>query len=343
MRAIVFILLSLCSAICTLADHIPVNMTDIAKRIFTSTEYPCASKCGGDQCIASAWDATAAQSKNVTAGCDTVLYSIAIDDHADTFNHIDQYWKEPVHCSILYLSANSMYLRKHPSAEMLGNWTIVPVKKLDAFTNNRKAAKIPKLFPHSFFADSVEYALYVDAKIQLTEHPTKVLSEHLISYAENGTFLTVVGHPFNHNVTAEVRGIDTRRHSSRPYITHDFALLEFQRDNYTALNITGQDRMVDTAIMMHDLRSAAARPFFCTWQGQLQKFSDRDQISLQGTLGWFSRGITETYKEPNGTLHVGLRIIDGSMNSIRILPTKGYFWAGGPHRFSKHKRQHWNH
>jgi hypothetical protein len=77
--------------------------------------------------------------------------------------------------------------------------------------------------------------------------------------------------------------------------------------------------MVDTAVLLQNLRSVATRSFFCMWQDQLQKFSDRDQIAFQGSVGWFSRNFTNLSVEGDGTTHVKVRI-DGVLYNICLLP-----------------------
>jgi hypothetical protein len=169
-----------------------------------------------------------------------VLYSVAIDDRADSFHHIDRYWgearsfwKSAPACSVLFLSEKSKFRLKHKHASRAGNWHIVPVKKLSAFSDNRKAAKLPKLFPHSFFAGSVDYALYIDTKLKLRDHPSSILHKHLIPYIEKKTFLTVVSYEYSAtNIAEEVALISTAKATSRPTITHNLPMLELQRDTY---------------------------------------------------------------------------------------------------------------
>lgn len=325
---------------CLFADHIPTSLMENATSVFAATVFPCVSNCGSDTCIASSWDEAAARSRNLTVGCKNVLYSVAIDERADSFNHIPQYWGDSLVCSILFLSDNSAFFVKNPSASTLGNWTVIAVKTLNAFANNRKAVKIPKFFPHAFFADGVEHALFVDAKIRMLDHPAVIMQKHLIPYKEEGTFLTLVAHPNCPDLVHDVDLLLKLRHE-RPNVTFDLPLLFQQRDTYTALNITGQGRMVDTAVLMHNIRSTAARSFFCTWQGQVQKFSDRDQIAFQGTVGWFTRNFTDSVTGRDGTVRVGVNI-DGHLQYLRILPRKQYHFAHGRGRFARIGRQHWN-
>jgi hypothetical protein len=349
--ALLMILLLLAFTGNILSDHIPFELMENATRIFTTKNFPCVSKCLAEQCIASAWDEAAAQSRRLTAGCKMVLYSVAIDDRADSFHHIDKYWGEAKSfwgstpaCSVLFLSDRSEFRLKHKHATRAGNWHIVPVKELSAFSDNRKASKLPKLFPHSFFAGSVDYALYIDTKLRLLDHPSTILHTHLIPYIDKKTFLTIVRYHYN-DIAQEVAVITRAKDKSRPTITHNLPMLEFQRDTYTALNITGQGRMVDTAILLHNLRSVATRSFFCTWEGQLQKFSDRDQIAFEGTVGWFSRNFTDVSVESDGSMDVKVSIAS-VMYNIHLLPAEKYSYSFGKNsskfKFAVLHRHAWN-
>lgn len=331
-----------------LADYIPAHLEENATTIFATSNFPCVAKCRAEQCIPSAWDEAAVYSRRLTAGCKMVLYSVAIDDRADSFHHIDKYWGEvksywgssPA-CSILFLSDMSKYRLKRPLSSRAGNWHIVTVKKLSAFPDNRKAAKLPKLFPHSFFGKSVDYAFYIDAKIRLLDHPSNILHRHLIPYAEKKTFLTLIRYDYK-DMAEEILAITKAKETKRPTITHNLPMLEHQFETYTALNITGQGRMVDSAILLHNLRAVAAREFFCTWEGQLQKFSDRDQIAFQGTVGWYSRNFTEVSVESDGSIHVNVKI-GGELHNIRLLPADQYCFGGHNElKFAQLHRHAWN-
>lgn len=328
------------------AGKIPRTSWDKALSVFDApSRYPCAANCSSDRkCVSTGWDNAAALSRELTRGCSVVLYSIAIERKANEFNKIGNYWNSRLSCSVLFLSHSSEYLRYHSGAKKVSNWNIVPVMGLEAFSNNRKASKIPKLFPQSFFADTVIYAMYIDAKISLRQHPINILRKHLLPYSDSNTFLTMVGHFTSRDIVEEVAGIDSARKMGRPRITYDYNLLRLQRDTYVALNITGAGYMVDTAVMMHKLKSNASLQFSCAWQRQLQKYSDRDQISLQGIIGWFSQGISEDperHVDKFGTHSVDLKI-DGEVANLHILSSEKYFWNGGNQSFSVLKRQKWN-
>jgi hypothetical protein len=125
-----------------------------------------------------------------------VVYSAAIDDHADSFNPIEDYWEKShqsdLKCSILFISKSSVYIQQHSSDRKVGNWHIVTVGNLTGgFSDGRKASRVPKLSPGKFFADTVEYALYVDAKLLLLKHPEDLLSTYV--YRANKTSLALMG------------------------------------------------------------------------------------------------------------------------------------------------------
>ena len=332
-----------------LADFIPVEKLDLAKSVFSeSIQHPCVTNCGSTtNCFPTAWDKAAEKSRNVTMGCDIVVYSLAIDDRVQNFHELPDLWPTGSECSVLFLNSASKYLRDHPGKKKGNNWYIVDVERMYGFANNRKASKIPKLFPQSFFASSVKYALYIDAKMKINRPPRDILNEFLIPYATQGnTFLTMVGHPNSNSITKEVNSIAKAQQSDRPTVTHDMKRVVFQAHIYGELNITGAGHMVDTAIMMHDLKSKASLQFSCAWQHQLHIYSDRDQISLQGVLGWFSQGISPEVSQRNhiderGTLTVDLNV-EGEQANVHILSALRYSWIRGTESFSQLSRLGWN-
>ena len=334
-----------------LADDIPVEKLALARSVFTeSVKHPCVTKCGSDiNCFPTGWDKAAEKSRNATNGCDMVVYGTAIDINVKDFHGLPKLWENGRECSVLFLHSESSYLRANPSRdkEKDKNWYIVDVENLHEFSNNRKASKIPKLFPQSFFASTVKYALYIDAKIVINRHPRDILNEFLVPYAKQGkTFLTMVGHPNSHNVSQEVNGIERSLLSDRPTVTHDMKRVTFQGSMYAELNITGAGHMVDTAVMMHDLKSNASHQFSCAWQHQLHIYSDRDQISLQGVIGWFSQDIPAAiaqreHIDKRGILTVDLNI-NGELVNVRILPAEKFFWLRGTEKFAILARFDWN-
>jgi hypothetical protein len=312
-----------------------------ASEAFDELEYPCAANCGSGSCFPSAWDDAAAQSKALTAGCTYVLYSVAVDDRADSFNPIDDYWGDPLTCSILFLSKNSLYLQRHVGASKVGNWNIVAVDKLtgSGFSDGRKASRVPKLSPGKFFADTAQYALYIDAKLKLLQHPTKLLSTHVVRSKYEALALIGV-YPNIRDLKHEVALIASAR-ANRPNVTHDFGMLEHQAEVYATLNITGTGMAIDGALIMVDLKSPAAKQFACMWFNQVLRYSDRDQMAFQGALWYFSHRNNDTIVDADGYREVALDIAAGR-HYLRMLPRR-YWWNASPNpEIALLRRLGWN-
>jgi hypothetical protein len=310
-----------------------------ASAAFDEQEYPCAANCGITSCFPSAWDAAAAQSKILTAGCTYVLYSVAIDDRADSFNPIDNYWGDSLTCSVLFLSKHSVYLQRNIDASKVGNWNIVPVEKLtdSGFSDGRKASRVPKLSPGKFFAESAQYAIYVDAKLKLRKHPAELLRNHL-DRTKYVVLALINIFPAIRDLTNEVALIAGAR-STRPTVTHDFGMLQHQEKIYASLNITGAGLAIDGALIMSDLRSPAATQFSCMWLNQVLRFSDRDQVAFQGALWYFSHRNNDTTVDADGFRHVALDTTAGR-HYLRMLPSR-LWWRESP-EIAELRRLSWN-
>jgi hypothetical protein len=313
--------------------------------VFGNVPFPCAANCGDEKCFPSAWDEAAAESRHMTNGCTYVIYSAAIDDHADSFNPIENYWEKPhqsdLKCSILFISKNSVYMQQHSSDRKVGNWHIVTVGNLTGgFSDSRKASRVPKLSPGKFFADTVEYALHVDAKLFLLIHPEDLLSAYV--YRANKTSLALMGIPhFIHNLHHGVRIIDHVRLHGREGVTHNFTMLKYQVETYAELGITGSGLAIDGAMIMSDFRSEGARQFMCKWFNQVLKFSDRDQLAFQGALYYFSHGNNDTVVDEEGMKTVALDTTDGRYY-LRLLPAKYWWQSKTEYSVARTNRLSWN-
>jgi hypothetical protein len=298
--------------------------------VFSNVPFPCAANCADEKCFPSAWDEAAAESRHLTNGCTYVVYSAAIDDHADSFNPIENYWEKShqsdLKCSILFISKNSVYMQQHSSDRKVGNWHIVTVGNLTGgmgFSDTRKASRVPKLSPGKFFADTVQYALYTDAKLVLLKHPEDLLSAYV--HRANKTSLAFMGVAHHiHNLHHEVQLIDNARLHGRPGVTNDFTMVKHQEEIYAKLGITGSGLAIDGALIMSDLRSEGGRQFMCKWFNQVLKFGDRDQLAFQGALYYLSHGKINAVVDEEGMKTVALDTTDGRFY-LRMLPAK-YWW-----------------
>ncbi|KAL9186915.1 hypothetical protein ACHAXT_010635 [Thalassiosira profunda] len=149
--------------------------------------FPCASECRRpEKCTPSAWDEVAARSAKVTEGCETVLYTILLDEHAEQIPSAvatatgeasyvgvglpdDSANEAQAQCNIAFVSESSPLVKRlraegeeYPDEGSEGNgngngngepllrhgfWTILPVKTSD-----------PPLWTHAFDGThSLEY------------------------------------------------------------------------------------------------------------------------------------------------------------------------------------------
>ena len=167
----------------------------------------------GSMCFASAWDAAAEVSKELTQDCDAVYYTVATGAEVDALHHIGVYQSQSpltpgstspsttstsatdgtkMHpkqrtCNIAFVSRRSRIVRYsngHKPADnatahlLFGNWHLVLLEEFAApYSESRKPSRVPKITPRAFFAPSVRYAVYMDSKLKLNCDPSKYVAK----------------------------------------------------------------------------------------------------------------------------------------------------------------------
>ena len=272
-------------------------------------------------CFQSSWDAAAAVSRQLTNDCSLAVYTVATGANVDALHPVGTYQLHghtPTHlrassvtsvtsaatststapstarsCNVAFVTRQSKLVKALnggalPASNAVmqyGNWSVVAIDDFVHFSDTRKPTRVPKLSPGRFFAASVHYAVYLDAKLRLNANPADVVRDHMLPSAHNygkqsvllftryGKQRKGVFDHFNHIL---------QRIADRPSITfYEQALRQQQRayKEFHHLHHLRFNHMFDGAFIVHDLRSTVARNFRCTWYKEYQDWADRDQVA----------------------------------------------------------------
>ena len=266
------------------------------RKDYKVASFPCGTVCTSlstAECFPSSWQQPAAYSKRVSLECESVLYSVSLGSHVGGVPPIQDFWSGKP-CSIMFLNSYSNFSKTTnlPNLGKYNNWTIIYVGHSIGYTSYRRAGKIPKLSPSSFFAENVKYAVYLDSKFIL-HTPPKILIQQYIAMNES-IFLSAIHHPFSEAVENEIQNLNITR-KTRPTVTDDFNQLIWQYGNYSSTRIFHQlkehnlnQTMIEAGMLIHRVHHPHGNIFLCSWMDQVHKFSDRDQIALPFLVAWFN-------------------------------------------------------
>lgn len=251
----------------------------------------CASECADPgRCLPSPFDDTILKSVEATRQCDTVLYTVymGLENillHKPLHNVTDDRQK---YC---YIAFTTNVVMDYPSSVI---WKQVALKMDPSYIwDSRRLSRVIKLTPTLFFASSVKHAIYLDAKLQLLEHPQKLVRMLTDPDPPNGkrASLLAVRHPFRSNPFDEAKEIvkaKVRRHD----ISYSIWTMNHQIDLYNqsqqAQNIS-MANLIDGALLVHDLKNEAGRAFRCAWSREYYAGADRDQISFPWVLAKYAK------------------------------------------------------
>jgi hypothetical protein len=266
---------------------------------YHSTFFPCDTSCSNRaSCHATGWGEAAKKSRALTQNCSLVVYSVALGGDVDVLNDVTAY---PTVCNVMFLDGRSILARSQRMAKTIGNWTVVIAYNLEhSFSNMRRAGKIPKLSPDTFFNERVEFAIYLDAKLQLLVNPLQTLQLHMLAFER--VLMAAVCHPKSAHITAEVNAIKFHQ-QHRPDITDSVVTVVNQASYYNSTGLLNPFRqtMVEGAILLHRLHHPAAITLRCAWMDQVLRYSDRDQVlnCIQSTLALAQLRVAHRWRFPS--------------------------------------------
>ena len=176
--------------------------------------FPCASECAHKfQCIKSFYDEVIASTEKLTSSCETVLYTVDLNDSLISLPSANSKFQSPKSflkntCNVAFVSQHSLLiqnkLKKAPASGhdgehyQDGSWILIPLKTVpigaaasDGATDKNGVERneilrlLPKLSPGLFFrSKATKRAIYIDPNIVI-ENISKLLSEsYLQPYSE---------------------------------------------------------------------------------------------------------------------------------------------------------------
>lgn len=262
-------------------------------------------------CFNSAWGEASRVSREASSGCSVVLYTVLISPHADRIHPLPSPW-HPGKCSFAFITSTApLYLASLNSSHgTVSNWILVPVSPLHpAWSDLRRASRLPKLTPDYFFHPDVQYAAYVDSKLLLSPDLTP---DVLVSFITPPLglaeipLLVLIQHPFNAHLLDDLDLLV--HHPQRPHISHYPQLVERQGKHYRAMERkAGSDGRkllclnftFDAALLVHNIGSrywsssgdgqivskGPGARFRCAWLREYMNWGDRDQLAGGLVLG----------------------------------------------------------
>ena len=150
-----------------------------------ATIFPCASECSHvHKCTPSFYDGVLGWTQKVTEQCETVLYTVALNNDLESFTATD--FVKDGNCNLAFVSASSRLVQnavESSSTKMLhgkvhlqhNDWTLIPLEMIEG--DNGALSLLPKLSPSVFFGPNTKHAIFIDATRVSVDSIPKVLEE----------------------------------------------------------------------------------------------------------------------------------------------------------------------
>jgi len=291
--------------------------------LYTGERALCASECSEkSRCISSPFDDMLTQSVEATHGCQTVIYTAF-------FGPTRSGLQDPpaeLACNDERCCAVAFTNIEIPMSASRDKWkTIMWSGDNFHFWDNRRLSKVVKLNPTRFFSSSVKQAIWIDTKLTLKADYNYLVG--MLSDNENRTAsLVALQNPFRNNPFQAKVAIKQRKRS-RWSTTYTLRTMDHQVNDYldlqTSRNISLVN-MIDSAILVHDLKSEAGRKFRCAWSKEYYQGCDRDQIPFTAVLAKEAHDAGQNL-DPD---QEWCKVSSDPDSYVRILP-RGLHWFQG--------------
>lgn len=250
----------------------------------------CASECSDPSaCVKTNIDTALQQSKALTHGCDVVVYTAYM---SNVWNDLPDAPAQDLETSDLrycYIAFSNVEEHTRLEAQSMGPaWKVIYVRNADPINwwDSRRISRIFKLTPARFFAESVRYAIYVDAKLNLIANPQTLIGMMDDADASRRAVLAAYRHPSRSDPFSEAKAVMESK-GGRPEVSFSLWTMAHQIEQYkshlSSQNLTLHN-LIDGAILVHDLNHPCAKEFRCAWTKEYYQYSDRDQISFPYVL-----------------------------------------------------------
>lgn len=260
-------------------------------------------------CTTSAWEKPALESRKLTEGCETVVYTTVA--HESLLNKITVKDTIKSECYVAFAntstrkttttSASSLRNENKDSIEVQWNSVYVDMTKEK---DVRNLLRVVKLSPKQFFASSVKYAIYIDHKLKLVIKPTSLVQlmnmeyvpdpNNYISSSKTSLFTdeiklksslfsstskekTLQSIPINNilMVIQQPRHFDIKEEARTQLAIQQIKAYEDYQDR---LNFK-INNLFDTSLLVHKLVEEDSQKFRCQWYREAQDWPDRESTS----------------------------------------------------------------
>jgi UDP-glucuronate 4-epimerase len=272
--------------------------------------FPCASECSHEgQCTSSFYDAIVGWTQALTAKCETVLYTVALEDSLTSLpsaqfriNPSSQSFLDG-NCNLAFVSESSHLVQTVQRASRInlwgderllkyGEWILVPVSVSTAHEDDdlEILKLLPKLSPGLFFGPHTKRAIYTDPNILLDSIPRLLREASAQPFMEDvqGATALLIGKGksksyFTQNddddgPSKQVLPRQATRVQNAAYRMVRIAVSEELLDEFIGL--------LDSRWMVHTLQSDDSRLFRCDVYGEVVQWQvDTDRAALEFILG----------------------------------------------------------
>jgi hypothetical protein len=295
-----------------------------------------------------------------------VVYTTAA--HENLLNPLPSFNDITENCFIAYINdsgkrpISQQQQQQEMKMSVVGHWTYIYVDMDKEEKDIKGFLRAVKLSPKLFFADSVQYGIYVDHKIKLVMKPSDVV--HLMESSpvpiDKTTGSTDATAATTTTTTASTSTSSSSSSSSMNLImvvqTPRFNDLKEEARTQAAVNQIKayedyQERLkiknihlLDSSLIVHNLADSDAQRIRCKWYREAQEWSDKENTSGAFTFAVANVGtkagithstatgtwipVVKTKRESNASSSSSSSVstAGGMLKHVYILPAKKYHW-----------------
>lgn len=199
-----------------------------------------------------------------------------------------------------------------------GIYDVRPIQYFNG--DNTRAARFIKTHPHWLLKD-YDLAIWIDSNIMVTGEIQDIVYDFVKSKKPVGA----IPHPYRQSVYEEAR-------ECKKQLKDNVDDIEAQVKHYKSVGFDNGD-LIESNFMIFDLKNSRVNDFLNTWWGQIEKFSKRDQLSLNFALDKTSTKWHTLFKKPlsmrnhpsfilalHGTNQQSLELLTSHLSHQRIDP-----------------------
>lgn len=177
--------------------------------------------------------------------------------------------------------------KKDGDLPTVGAWRLLEVPEPMPFKDARRNSRVPKMLPHRFFP-SASFCVWVDGKLELQPQPEAIIQSYLVDAgADIGAVRNLRRHTIDHEYAWIRSMLCPRPERPKPPESDLLAChpVERQMDVYESEQSAHpgwhlETAVIEGALVLLDLRSAATQCFLCAWFNEYVRFGERDQLSF---------------------------------------------------------------